>query len=93
MGLPVEAFAPEAAIYLPIKIDLIGKKTAEGKILETQSEVTDYILNEAKLAIVPFYAFGSSRSSAWYRLSVGTCKKEQIEEMIQKLKEALSKLS
>ncbi|MCC7401352.1 MAG: aminotransferase class I/II-fold pyridoxal phosphate-dependent enzyme [Chitinophagaceae bacterium] len=93
MGLPVEAFAPEAAIYLPIKIDLIGKKTAEGKILKTQSEVTDYILNEAKLAIVPFYAFGSSRSSAWYRLSVGTCKKEQIEEMIQKLKEALSKLS
>ncbi|MCZ2458248.1 MAG: aminotransferase class I/II-fold pyridoxal phosphate-dependent enzyme [Chitinophagales bacterium] len=93
MGLPVEAFAPEAAIYLPIKIDLIGKETAEGKILETQSEVTDYILNEAKLAIVPFYAFGSSRSSAWYRLSVGTCKKEQIEEMIQKLKEALSKLS
>ncbi|MBS1620360.1 MAG: aminotransferase class I/II-fold pyridoxal phosphate-dependent enzyme [Bacteroidetes bacterium] len=92
-GLPVDAFAPEAAIYLPIKIDLIGKKTSEGNKLETQGDVTAYILNEAKLAIVPFYAFGSSRSSAWYRLSVGTCKKEQIEEMISKLKEALMKLS
>jgi aspartate aminotransferase len=92
-GLSVDAFAPEAGIYLPIKIDLVGKKTAEGKKLETQSDVTAYILNEAKLAVVPFYAFGSPRSSAWYRLSVGTCKKDQINEMISKLREALMKLS
>jgi aspartate aminotransferase len=92
-GLHVDAFAPEAGIYLPIKLDLVGKKTAEGKTLETQSDVTAYILNEAKLAVVPFYAFGSPRSSAWYRLSVGTCKKDQIDEMLLKLKEALMKLS
>lgn len=91
-GLPVNAIAPEAAIYLTIQINLTGKKTLEGKILADQSEVTAYVLNEAKLAVVPFYAFGASRSSAWYRLSVGTCKKEEINEMIGKLREALRKL-
>lgn len=92
-GLPVDAIAPEAAIYLTIRIDLAGKKTQDGKLLANQEEVTAYILNEAKLAIVPFYAFGASRNSAWYRLSVGTCNKEQIGEMIEKLRDALQKLS
>jgi aspartate aminotransferase len=92
-GLPVDVITPEAAIYLTIKIDAAGKKTFEGKQLESQTEVTAYILNEAGLAVVPFYAFGSSRSNPWYRLSVGTCKKEEIDEMINKLREALKKLS
>ena len=92
-GLPVDAITPEAAIYLTIKVDATGKKTAQGKILETQSDVTAYILNEARLAVVPFYAFGSNRSNPWYRLSVGTCKLEEIDEMIGKLGEALRKLS
>ena len=91
-GLPVDAIAPEAAIYLTIKIDLAGMKTASGKLLKDQSDVTDYILNEAKLAVVPFYAFGADRGSPWYRLSVGTCKKEEIHEMLGKLREALKKL-
>ncbi len=99
-GLPVDAIAPEAAIYLTIKFDLVGMKTEDaclpdrqGKLLSEQSDVTAYILNEAKLAVVPFYAFGASRNSPWYRLSVGTCKKEEIHEMTGKLGEALRKLS
>lgn len=92
-GYSVDAISPEAAIYLTIKIDLAGKKTAEGRLLENQSDVTAYVLNTAGLAVVPFYAFGADRSSSWYRLSVGTCKKEEIEEMIGKLREALLKLS
>ena len=91
-GYSVDAIAPEAAIYLTIKIDLAGKKMADGKLLKDQSDVTAYLLNEANLAVVPFYAFGASRNSPWYRLSVGTCKKEQIDEMINQLGEALKKL-
>jgi len=91
-GFGVDAIPPQAAIYLTIKLDLAGKNTAAGKLLQTQSEVTAYILNEAKLAVVPFYAFGASRNSPWYRLSVGTCKKEEIGEMFQKLKMALQPL-
>lgn len=91
-GYAVDAIAPEAAIYLTIKFDLVGKKTEEGKLLADQGAVTAYILNEAKLAVVPFYAFGASKDSNWYRLSVGTCKKEDIEKMLQQLKAALHKL-
>jgi aspartate aminotransferase len=91
-GLAVDAIAPEASIYLTIKIDLAGKKPADGELLKDQSEVTAYLLNEARLAVVPFYAFGASRNSPWYRLSVGTCKKEEIDEMIDKLGEALKQL-
>ncbi len=92
-GFTVDACAPQAAIYLTIQINLVGKKTENGTELATQSDVTSYILNEAKLAVVPFYAFGASKDSDWYRLSVGTCKKEEIPEMLEKLGSALSKLS
>ncbi len=92
-GLPVDAIAPEAAIYLTIKIDLAGKKTPDGKILDNQSDVTAFILNRAGIAVVPFYAFGADRTSPWYRLSVGTCKKEEISRFIQKLREALLEIS
>lgn len=91
-GLAVDAIAPEAAIYLTIKVDLVGKTTTDGKLLADQSDVTAYLLNEASLAVVPFYAFGASRNSPWYRLSVGTCNKEEIGEMISKLGEALQRV-
>ena len=92
-GYTVDAITPQAAIYLTIRFDLVGKKTATGTVLETQSDVTAYLLAEAKLAVVPFYAFGAERTSSWYRLSVGTCKKEEINEMLEKLENALSQLS
>jgi aspartate aminotransferase len=92
-GFKVDAISPQAAIYLTVQIDYAGKKTTEGKILSTQADVTSYILDKAKLAIVPFYAFGADSSSSWYRLSVGTCKKEEIGEMLSTLRNALEKLS
>jgi aspartate aminotransferase len=91
-GFDVDAIPPQAAIYLTIQLKLAGKTTAEGKLLQSQSDVTAYILREAKLAVVPFYAFGASRNSPWYRLSVGTCKKEEIGEMFEKLRKALQPL-
>ncbi len=91
-GHSVEAIAPQAAIYLTLKIDLVGKKTADGKVLEDQAAVTSYILDEAKLGLVPFYAFGSAKNSPWYRMSVGTCVKEEIPAMLAQLKAALEKL-
>jgi len=60
--------------------------------LEKQSDVTSYLLNVAKLALVPFHAFGASKNATWYRLSVGNCKKEEINEMLHKLRDALKKL-
>ncbi|MFM9946145.1 MAG: pyridoxal phosphate-dependent aminotransferase [Bacteroidia bacterium] len=90
-GFAINAIAPQAAIYLTVQFDLVNKKTKDGLVLNTQSDVTAYLLNKAGLAIVPFSAFGAHHSN-WYRLSIGTCKKEEIGEMFSKLKRALGEL-
>ncbi len=92
-GFQVDAIAPQAAIYLTVQLKLAGMKTMDGKNLKNQKEVTQYILDEAKLALVPFSAFGSSENSSWYRLSVGTCNSSEINEVFASLRQVLSKLS
>mgnify|MGYP001157093548 CR=1 FL=1 len=92
-GHPIEAIPPQAAMYLTVRFSLKGKKTMDGQLLETTEDVTRYLLNEAKLAIVPFYAFGTKRDSDWYRLSVGTAAEEDIERVRFNLEGALAKLS
>ncbi len=91
-GFSVDAVSPQAAIYLTVKLQLKGRQPdGEGR-LDNQEAVTNYLLSEAKLAVVPFYAFGTDRESPWYRLSVGTCKLEEIPEMFDKLRVALMRL-
>ncbi len=92
-GFKVDAITPQAAIYLTIKFDLHGLKTAEGIELKTTKDITKYILDEAKLAVVPFYCFGADDNSPWYRMSVGTCKVSDVEHVINGLRNALKKLS
>lgn len=91
-GFSVDAIAPQAAIYLTVQVNLVGKTTQDGKVLDTQAAVTEHLLNEAHLALVPFNAFGAGKESNWYRLSVGCCKKEEINTMLEKLREGLEGL-
>jgi len=90
-GFMVDAIAPEAAIYLTVKVDLRGKSFAGGK-LNTMSDVTSFLLTEAGVALVPFYAFGASADSPWFRLSVGTIRSEDIPGIISSLRRALNTL-
>jgi aspartate aminotransferase len=76
-----------------VQVELRGRNTPDGEHISTAEQATAYLLNEAKLAIVPFYAFGSSRESNWYRLSVGTASMSDVSGAISKLREALLKLS
>jgi len=92
-GFRVDAIPPQAAIYLTVQFALHGLTTASGKKLSDTQDVTRFILDEARLAIVPFYAFGSPDSSSWYRLSVGTCKTGDAAAVMANLREALKKLS
>ncbi|MFN3939682.1 MAG: aminotransferase class I/II-fold pyridoxal phosphate-dependent enzyme, partial [Chitinophagales bacterium] len=92
-GYPVECIPPQAAIYLTVRIDLRGAITADGKRIETMADVTKYILDEAHIGLVPFYAFGSSKESPWFRLSIGTCTMEHVYGSIAHLDAALSKLT
>lgn len=92
VGFPVEAIAPQAAMYLTVKLDLRGKTTEEGKKLESMEDVTKYILDVAKIALVPFYAFGAEKDSPWFRLSVGTASLEDVNDALDSLRIALEKL-
>jgi aspartate aminotransferase len=91
-GHAVNAIAPQAALYLTVQFNLKGKVTPAKKILNTSEDITSYLLNECGIALVPFYAFGASHDSTWYRLSVGTCKLNEIGESISKLRSGLEKL-
>jgi aspartate aminotransferase len=92
-GYKVDAIAPQAAIYLTVKFDLQNCKTKDGVMLHSTEDITRFLLNEAKLAIVPFYAFGASKESKWYRLSVGTISLKDINALFFDLRAALSKLT
>ena len=92
-GYAVKAIEPEAALYLTVKFDLIGKQIENGNKLNSIQDVTSFLIKEAKLAIVPFYAFGTSTDSNWFRLSVGTAKKEDIKTIFNLLEKALQKLN
>lgn len=91
-GFPVDAIAPQAAIYLTIRLDLKGKKLPDGTLITDQRQVTQYLLDSAKLAVVPFSAFGAADQSPWYRLSVGTCSRTEIPEVYSALKNSLTAL-
>ena len=76
-----------------MQFSLHSQKTAQGKNLETTKDITKYLLDEAKLAIVPFSAFGATENNNWYRLSVGTCTMQDVSDALVKLEQALEKLT
>lgn len=91
-GFPVDAIKPQATIYLTIKVDLFGKKDSAGTKFVSNRQIADYLLKEAKTAVIPFFAFGSSEQSPWFRISVGTCSLSEIEKSLKKIKTALGKV-
>jgi aspartate aminotransferase len=91
-GFKVDVITPQAALYSTVQFSLHGQKTEDGTVLATTKDITKYLLDEGKVALVPFYAFGSADDSTWYRLSVGTCKLEEVEVIIESLRKALKKL-
>ena len=90
VGYPVDAIQAQGAMYLTVKIDLIGKTTAEGELLKDAQDVTMFLIKKARLGIVPFYCFGASRSSPWFRISVGTLEIDSISKVMDNLREALA---
>ncbi len=91
-GFPVDIIAPEGAIYLSAQFSLFGKTTADGKRIEKTEDITAYLLNEAKVAVVPFTAFGCASGTDWYRISVGTLAESDIDDVLRNFKVALSRL-
>jgi aspartate aminotransferase len=91
-GFLVDSISPMGAIYLTVKVDYTGKTTPDGDLLQTSADVNFYLIKEAKIALVPFSAFGSDGNMNWFRASVGGCSLADIQEMLPRLKSALAKL-
>jgi aspartate aminotransferase len=91
-GFPVEAIAPEGAIYLSARFWLNGKVTADRTLLDTDDAVRAHLLRAAGMAVVPLRAFGSEADSGWHRLSVGAVSSEQIARLMPRLRAALEEL-
>jgi aspartate aminotransferase len=79
-GLPIDAIEPKAGIYLSICIKHRN---------HTPASITSLLLEEAGLGILPFHVFGTPPSLSWFRLSVGTCHKSDMHNMLYKLRAAL----
>jgi aspartate aminotransferase len=92
-GYPVDSIAPAGAIYLTAKLDVLGRRTPAGQVLANTKDLTFYLIAEAKLALVPFSAFGSDASEPWFRMSVGGASLQSIQAALPRLRAALDKLS
>jgi aspartate aminotransferase len=84
-GYPVDAIAPQGAIYLSARFDLFGQ-TLSGEAISTNEQIRRHILSEAGLAAVPFQAFGLEGETGWFRLSAGAVTPEDIEAMFPRLR-------
>lgn len=91
-GFPVDAIPAEGAIYLTVKVDLQGKTLADGNTLNDAEDVTLFLIREARVGLVPFYAFGASRNHPWFRISVGTLRMEEVPMIFENLRKALAPL-
>lgn len=91
-GFAVDAIVPMGAIYLTLKIDYVGKTTPSGEVLQNTTDVNSYLVKEALAAFVPFSCFGTDDQKCWFRASVGGCSLADINEMMPRIKSALSKL-
>ncbi|SET44953.1 pyridoxal phosphate-dependent aminotransferase [Hymenobacter actinosclerus] len=91
-GLPVDSLVPQGAIYLTAKLDVLGRTTPAGQRLDTTQQITSYLISEAKLALVPFSAFGTEGTAPWFRMSVGGASADSIAAALPRLRAALEAL-
>ena len=91
-GLPVRSIAPQGAIYLSVRFEILGR-SADGRSLASDEDIRGYLLDEAGFGIVPFQAFGLTEDTGWMRLSVGAVGLDDIEAGLARIEAALRKLS
>jgi aspartate aminotransferase len=88
-GFPVEAIAPQGAIYLSARFDLFGR-TINGRTIATNDDIRRLLLDSAGLAVVPFQAFGLKGDTGWFRLSVGAVSTADIASVFPRLRELMA---
>ncbi|HLJ75373.1 MAG TPA: aminotransferase class I/II-fold pyridoxal phosphate-dependent enzyme [Thermoanaerobaculia bacterium] len=82
-GLPVDAIAPQGAIYLSAQFQLPGR---------ANEEIRKLMLDRAGFAMVAFQAFGLKKEDGWFRLSAGAVSPAQIEAGLARVRAVLKVL-
>ena len=86
----IECSMPNGAFYVyPGCQGIIGKKTSKNKIIENDKDFTDYLLEDAMVAVVPGVAFGLS---PYFRISYATSD-ENLKNAIKRISEAVRNLA
>src|SRR5690606_22921308 len=81
---------PEGAFYTFAGCaGLIGRATPAGRRIGTDSDFTDYLLEEAHVAVVPGQAFGLS---PYFRISYATSEAE-LEAALARIADACGRLN
>jgi aspartate aminotransferase len=83
-GLPVSDIAPQGAIYLSVRFDLIGRKG-----IRSNEDIRELLLKKAGFGVVPFQAFGLEDETGWFRCSVGAVSEAEIREVLPRVEAAL----
>jgi aspartate aminotransferase len=85
----VKCVEPKGAFYaFPDLSTFVGKKTPEGKTLQTDAQLCEWLIEAAKVAVVPGSAF---HAPGFVRLSYATSMKN-VEEGVRRMAEWLPKL-
>jgi len=87
-GYPVECISPQGAIYLSLRLGLVGR-TIAGRRLDSNEAIRELLLDRAGLAVVPFQAFGLADETGWFRLSVGAVSIDDIEQAFPRVRALL----
>jgi aspartate aminotransferase len=83
------AKTPNGAFYIFVNCSkILGKKSLNNKIIATSKDLSEYILEDAEVALLPGEAFGIS---GYLRLSYAISE-DQIQEACSRIKVSLAKL-
>jgi aspartate aminotransferase len=91
-GLPVDALESQGTIYLTVRFDVLGRKLPDGRTITTDEDVRRLLLEEAKVAFLPFTAFGVPNDTGWARLSIGAVDDAGIDGALERIRTVLGRI-
>lgn len=90
-GHPVDCIDPQGAIYLSLRLDLVGR-SIDGKPIRNNEDIRQVMLEHAGLAVVPFQAFGLKQDTGWFRMSVGAVSLADIAAAFPRIRTFLERI-
>jgi aspartate aminotransferase len=91
-GYPVESINPQGAIYFSAQFKLHGK-SIDGRVITTDEDIRNLLLEKAGMAVVPFQAFGVVGDTGWFRLSAGAVSLDEISALFPRIQALLDEVN